>query len=263
MNDEREWDARYSADDMHVRGVLAMLSDLRARSATIRAVLALPLGAARVLEIGCGTGQHSVALAQERPYWRFEALDSSPGAVGAARALVAAAHVSVQVSVGDVTALPYPDANFDIVFGDHVIGHISDRQMALSEIVRVLKPGGYALLNSGNKLRIDGWPLYHALTNKKYLARTFFPWTLARELRERGCRRIASFGSVLILTRGLSLLVPARRRQERESGTKTGSVAITTVRPGLMRRAYRFLDAHAPAWLKTDYGVVAQKRPSQ
>lgn len=46
----------------------------------------------------------------------------------------------------DATALPFGDARFDAVFANHVLEHIEDDARALSEIRRVLKPGGFALL---------------------------------------------------------------------------------------------------------------------
>lgn len=46
----------------------------------------------------------------------------------------------------DLTNLPFKDAEFDIVFASHVLEHIKDDHMAISEIRRVLKPKGIAIL---------------------------------------------------------------------------------------------------------------------
>jgi SAM-dependent methyltransferase len=46
----------------------------------------------------------------------------------------------------DLTKLPFPDRSFDCVYASHVLEHISDDRKALSEIRRVLKPGGLAIL---------------------------------------------------------------------------------------------------------------------
>jgi hypothetical protein len=46
----------------------------------------------------------------------------------------------------DATALPYPDARFDLVIANHVLEHIGDDWRALAEIRRVLRPGGLAIL---------------------------------------------------------------------------------------------------------------------
>lgn len=47
----------------------------------------------------------------------------------------------------DVTALKYPDDNFDVVICNHVLEHIPDDLKAIQEMYRVLKPEGWAVLN--------------------------------------------------------------------------------------------------------------------
>jgi SAM-dependent methyltransferase len=46
----------------------------------------------------------------------------------------------------DLTSLPYPDADFDVVIANHVLEHVADESRALAEIRRVLRPGGWAML---------------------------------------------------------------------------------------------------------------------
>lgn len=46
----------------------------------------------------------------------------------------------------DATALPYGDARFDLVIANHVLEHVGDDWKALAEIRRVLRPGGFAIL---------------------------------------------------------------------------------------------------------------------
>ena len=46
----------------------------------------------------------------------------------------------------DITKLPFKDATYDFVFASHVMEHIQDDEKALSEIRRILKPGGMAVL---------------------------------------------------------------------------------------------------------------------
>jgi SAM-dependent methyltransferase len=48
----------------------------------------------------------------------------------------------------DVTALPFRDESIDVVFCNHVLEHVADERRALAEIYRVLRPGGWALLQS-------------------------------------------------------------------------------------------------------------------
>lgn len=46
----------------------------------------------------------------------------------------------------DLTDLPFEDASFDVVFASHVLEHIKEDQKAVSEVRRVLRPGGFAIL---------------------------------------------------------------------------------------------------------------------
>ena len=47
----------------------------------------------------------------------------------------------------DITAIPYPDATFDAIYCSHVLEHVEDDRLAIRELHRTLKPGGWALLN--------------------------------------------------------------------------------------------------------------------
>ncbi len=46
----------------------------------------------------------------------------------------------------DITAIQYPDNNFDAIICNHVLGNIGDDRLAFKEILRTLKPGGWAIL---------------------------------------------------------------------------------------------------------------------
>ncbi len=48
----------------------------------------------------------------------------------------------------DLLAIPFADASFDFVIANHVLEHVADDQKALTEIVRVLKPDGCAILQT-------------------------------------------------------------------------------------------------------------------
>jgi len=46
----------------------------------------------------------------------------------------------------DVTAMPFPDDQFDLILCSHVLEHVPDDRQAMRELYRVLKPGGWAIL---------------------------------------------------------------------------------------------------------------------
>jgi SAM-dependent methyltransferase len=48
----------------------------------------------------------------------------------------------------DVQSIPYPDQTFDIVFCNHVLEHVADDRLAMREMHRVMRPGGWGVLLS-------------------------------------------------------------------------------------------------------------------
>lgn len=46
----------------------------------------------------------------------------------------------------DVTAIPFRDASFDVIFCNHVLEHVTEDRQAMKELHRVLKPGGWAIM---------------------------------------------------------------------------------------------------------------------
>jgi SAM-dependent methyltransferase len=92
------------------------------------------------LEVGCGTGALSTAIIKQCSPKSLIAIDSSEGFLDAARANVADAHVSFRI--GDAQALDAGDASADVVASGLVLNFVPDRERALAEMRRVLRPGG-------------------------------------------------------------------------------------------------------------------------
>ncbi len=55
----------------------------------------------------------------------------------------------------DITNIPYEDNKFDVIICNHVLEHITDDKAAMSELFRVLKPGGWAMLQVPISLVLD------------------------------------------------------------------------------------------------------------
>ncbi len=92
----------------------------------------------RILDVGCGTGANLQMLAQ---FGAAEGVDVSTEALDFCRARGLA-----QVKQGAAESLPFEDASFDLVTGLDVVEHLDDDIAGLSEMRRVLRPGGRAVL---------------------------------------------------------------------------------------------------------------------
>lgn len=95
-----------------------------------------------VLEIGCGTGFFTLNLMLAGIIKEAHVTDISPGMVAVAERNARDLGLTVHGKVADAETLPYDDDTFDLVVGHAVLHHIPDVELALREVVRVLKPGG-------------------------------------------------------------------------------------------------------------------------
>lgn len=92
----------------------------------------------RVLDVGCGTGRLTVALAERVGAERVAAIDPSAEAVAVCRARVP----SADVRCGSAEDLPFADRALDAALAQLVVNLVDDPPAAVSEMVRVVKPGG-------------------------------------------------------------------------------------------------------------------------
>lgn len=92
----------------------------------------------RILDVGCGTGANLELLSE---YGEAEGVDISAEALAFCRA-----RGLTHVRQGEAERLPYEDSTFDLVTALDVVEHLDDDTAGLSEMRRVLKPGGRALL---------------------------------------------------------------------------------------------------------------------
>ena len=108
----------------------------------------LPAGS-KVLDVGCGPAEVLVRLAQLSPTLELTGLDVDAPMIE--RAERKAKHLPGAATkpsfvVADVVAMPFADASFDVVISSFAVHHWPDRHAGLAEVMRVLRPGGRAII---------------------------------------------------------------------------------------------------------------------
>ena len=102
----------------------------------------------QVLDMGCGGGRHAFALYRRGAH--VVALDMDEGELKDVRGMFAAMREAGEVPAGAVAravrgnayALPFGDASFDRIIAAEVLEHLPEDSAAMTELFRVLKPGG-------------------------------------------------------------------------------------------------------------------------
>jgi SAM-dependent methyltransferase len=100
-------------------------------------------GESRVLVDGCGLGAYAAHLLDDTPH--VYAFDIEPERAAVTHERVPNTHVAA------AEAVPYAGGAFDLVLSHEVIEHVADDRAALSEMVRVLRPGGRAVVFCPNR----------------------------------------------------------------------------------------------------------------
>jgi len=114
-----------------------------------------------VLDVGCGDGYHLFVfntINKVTENVRFYGIDTSKWRVEFA------SHVcreldfrNIYFLVGSAETLPFPDCRFDIVLCSDVVEHLSHSERCFIEMVRILKPGGIAIVTTPNATSRIQW----------------------------------------------------------------------------------------------------------
>jgi SAM-dependent methyltransferase len=169
-----------------------------------------PLGKRRVLDCGCGAGEYVRALLLRGADAYGVEFDAQKIAAGQAHG----GELAPRIGVGDLEALAFPDASFDVALVNEVLEHVPDDAAALAEVRRVLRPDGRLVVLSPTRLypfethgvfwRGTSRRVPHTLPGVPWLplalgsrifdhwARNYWPWELRALVERAGFRVIAT-----------------------------------------------------------------------
>lgn len=101
---------------------------------------------ASVLDVGCGTGKLLRSLRSHWPEAQLIGVDPAEGMIEVAKRLTPDATFSVAMA----EALPLPDASVDLALSTSSFHHWQNQAAGIREIARVLRPGGYFILEDAS-----------------------------------------------------------------------------------------------------------------
>jgi len=172
----RYWKEIYERDDMHAQ----VYQRRQTRVLSLIDELGLP-PYSHALEIGCGAGLTTVALAQRG--YRVNAVDAVPAMLDLARQEAAKAGVEdrITTSLGDVHHLAFRDNSFGLVLAVGVASWLHSLDTAMQELYRVLKPQGYIVITAANR-----WCLHHILSPRSFPGLQPIRWKMRNVLEQFG-----------------------------------------------------------------------------
>src|SRR5207245_6099173 len=123
----------------------------RRRGETVLAILqSLRLANPGILDFGCGTGWFTAELAH---LGRATGIDLSETAIAHAKAT----YPYVPFLAANVFETPFPAEQFDVVVSQEVLAHVEDPARYLDLIAQILKPNGYLIITTANRLVMERW----------------------------------------------------------------------------------------------------------
>ena len=219
--------------------------------------------APQLVDIGCGTGANLPMLREAvGPQGAVFGLDFSPLALQWARSEGEIEGGQIHLSQGDALALPLRDNCADIVTMLDVLEHLSDDNRALSEVHRILKPGGALILS------VPAYQhLWSAHDEALHHFRRYEKAGLNRVLRQAGFKvwRLSFAMSAMppIAWFWRRFVLPFAEKRPRDAARHSQGAVLPTVPPAINRMLVRYVGTegkiipHRPLRFGTSLVTVA------
>ena len=140
------WDSRGPMQPLHVVNALRLDYVVTQIASHLGRDTASALNGLRILDVGCGGGLMSEALA--RLGAQIVGVDASPGNVAAARLHAKSQNVTVDYRLGEPAEVLSPQERFDVVLALEVVEHVSDVPAFLATAAACLAPGGMLFVST-------------------------------------------------------------------------------------------------------------------
>ncbi|MEI6428384.1 MAG: class I SAM-dependent methyltransferase [Pseudanabaena sp. ELA607] len=136
---------------------------------------------AKILDLGCGTGALTLQLLNYFPTAQIFGIDLSSAMLDVALQKLITHQQRLNLSLKDATDLDFSTASFDLVVSSSVFHYFTEPNRTLSNIYRILKPGGYLIINDwcgdyltcsllDRYLHLTKRPHFHTYTKKELRA---------------------------------------------------------------------------------------------
>ena len=207
----------------------------RRRGDTVLAMLeSLRLADPEILDFGCGTGWFTAELSR---FGRATGIDLSEAAIAQAKAT----YPHVPFIAANLFETSFPAERFDVVVSQEVLAHVEDPPRYLDIIARILKPNGYLIITTANRVVMERWdqgvpdPAAHI---KLYPNRREFKQMLRRRFRVLRTTSIIPIGDRGILrlvnsyklNTALGWVLPRRRLERLKEWAGFGYTLVALAR---------------------------------
>ena len=139
------------------------------------------LSGKRVLDVGCGKGRFARIFHEQEPEAELWGLDISPE-------MLSYVPQGIHTRAGSMTELPFEDAFFDAAYATESLEHAVEIERAVSEICRVVKPGGRIAIIDKNA---EQWGKLETPEWERWFTRKELERMLARHCRQVSSRFIS------------------------------------------------------------------------